>query len=100
LKKIPLSYSKGQGRISMGMFFKLNRTVIFNNHSFDKKKQKFLDNYFEDKVKSNRISDLYSKEELESIISGPFQCLPIIINKKKPLTAPLTMDVHQPFKRQ
>jgi hypothetical protein len=66
----------------MGTFPELKKTVIFNNRPLDEEKQKFLDDYFEDEVKSGRMSGPYSKEELEGIVGGPFQCSPIAIDEK------------------
>jgi len=66
----------------MGTFPELKETVIFDNKPLNEEKQEFLDDYFRDEVESGRMSGPYSKEVLEGIVGGPFQCSPIAIDEK------------------
>ncbi|RXW11908.1 hypothetical protein EST38_g13947 [Candolleomyces aberdarensis] len=67
----------------MGVFPELTETVIFPNNKSINQHMDFVDQYFKEEVESGRMSGPYSKEELEGILGGPFQCSPIAIDKKE-----------------
>ncbi|RXW23127.1 hypothetical protein EST38_g2722, partial [Candolleomyces aberdarensis] len=67
----------------MGVFPELTETVIFPNNKSINQHMDFVDQYFKEEVESGRMSGPYSKEELEGILGGPFQCSPIAIDEKE-----------------
>ncbi|RXW17779.1 hypothetical protein EST38_g8069 [Candolleomyces aberdarensis] len=67
----------------MGVFPDLTETVIFPNNKSINQHTDFVDQYFKEEVESGRMSGPYSKEELEGILGGPFQCSPIAIDEKE-----------------
>jgi hypothetical protein len=67
----------------MGVFPELQESVIFPNNKLIDQHMDFIEEYFKEEVESGRMSGPYTKEELECILGGPFQCSPITIDEKE-----------------
>ena len=71
---LPLKLRKG---FNMGDFPAMTKTTIFPNSPSVEDHRDFLDEYFAEEVREERMSGLFSKEEMEGICGGFFQSSPL-----------------------
>lgn len=67
----------------MGVFPELKETVIWPNSPSVMENTQFIDEYFAEEVADGRMSGPFTKDELEGILGGPFQCSPLSIDEKE-----------------
>ena len=64
----------------LGEFPDLDKHVIFPPHKPSAQYQKDIDPYLEDEVSAGRMDGPFSFDETTSILRGPFQCSPIVVD--------------------
>lgn len=64
----------------MAEFPPLKKTVIFPNHPSVDDHRAAIQEYLDEEVAAKRMSGPYSREELEDIVKGPFQCSPLVVS--------------------
>ncbi|KAF5339341.1 hypothetical protein D9611_009804 [Ephemerocybe angulata] len=67
----------------MGVFPHLSETTIYPNNPSAEEHLDFIDEYFAEEVEARRMSGPYTKEEVEAILGGSFQCHPLSIDEKE-----------------
>ncbi|KAF7304606.1 hypothetical protein MKEN_01174500 [Mycena kentingensis (nom. inval.)] len=64
---------------SMGSFKPLEETVVFPNHRSVNKHREFVESYLDEEVQAGRMSGPFTKDEVQKIVGGHFQCSPMIV---------------------
>lgn len=67
----------------MGIFPELKETRVFPNKSSVMEHSEFITEYFTEEVESGRMSGPYSREGMEAVLGGPFQCSPLAVDEKE-----------------
>ncbi len=79
-RRFPTLVHKLKNVFSMGEFPELKETVIWDNSPSVEERMDFVENYFAEEVSAGRMDGPFSRQEVEEILGGPFQCSPISID--------------------
>ncbi len=79
-RQYPTLVHKLKNGFSMGDFPDLEETVIWDNTRSVEERMEFVEEYFAEEVAAGRMDGPYSRQEVEEILGGPFQCSPISID--------------------